>query len=277
MIHEEFNFNYHKTTFFGQYWKPESIKAIIVIIHGMGEHSGRYAHVAQKLTENQFGVIAFDHFGHGKTKGKRGHNPGYEHVLESISMLIDKANDFFESKPIFLYGHSMGGNATINFTLRKKHQLSGLIATSPFLKLAFQPPKWKLSLGKIMQKIAPSITLGNEIETQNISRDKIEVQKYINDPLVHDKISPNYSLTFIDSGQWAIENASLLKTPTLLLHGTSDKIIDYKGTKEFADNTNHATIKLYDGGYHELHNDLCKEEMLNSIIDWLDKQLKTNA
>ncbi|WBX70913.1 alpha/beta hydrolase [Tenacibaculum retecalamus] len=273
MTHQEFNFDYHKTTFFGQFWQPETVKAVVVIIHGMGEHSGRYQHVAKKLTDNNFGVIAFDHFGHGKTTGKRGHNPGFDTVLESISKLIIKAKEVFGDKPIFLYGHSMGGNAVINYTLRKENDLTGIIATSPMLKLAFDPPAWKLSLGKMMQKIAPSITLGNELDANDVSRDKTEVAKYINDPLVHDKISPNFSLSFIDSGEWAIENASTLKKPMLLLHGTGDKIIDYKGTEAFANATKKASLKLYEGGYHELQHDLCKEEMMQDIVNWLNNQL----
>nr|BFF36432.1 alpha/beta hydrolase [Tenacibaculum mesophilum] len=274
MTHHTFTFNFHKTEFFGQYWQPETVKAIVVIIHGMGEHSERYKHVAKKLTDNNFGVVTFDHFGHGKTTGKRGHNPGYNYVLKSVTKLIEKTKEVFGDKPTFLYGHSMGGNTVINYTLREKHHLKGVIATSPFLRLAFQPPTWKLSLGKIMQKIAPSITLGNELDANDISRDPVEVEKYSNDPLVHDKVSPNFSLSFIDAGEWAIENASSLKTPMLLLHGTGDKIIDYKGTEAFANNTPKASIKLYEGGYHELQNDLCKEEMLQDVVNWLNTQLQ---
>ncbi|KAB1154000.1 alpha/beta hydrolase [Tenacibaculum aiptasiae] len=274
MTHQEFNFNYHKTTFFGQYWQPETVKAVVILIHGMGEHSGRYQHVAKKLTDNNFGVIAFDHFGHGKTSGKRGHNPSFDAVLESVSKLIEQAKSVFGNKPMFLYGHSMGGNTVINYTLRNEHELVGTIATSPMLKLAFQPPAWKLSIGKLMQKIAPSITLPSELETSHISRIQEEVDKYINDPLVHDKISPNFSLSFFESADWAIENAASLKTPMFLLHGTDDKIIDYKGTEAFANNTDNATLKIYKGGYHELHNDLCAEEMLNDIVDWLNSKTK---
>jgi len=269
MTHKEFNFNFYKTNFFGQYWQPEIAKAVIVIIHGMGEHSGRYEHVAKKLTDNNFGVIAFDHFGHGKTEGKRGHNPNYNAVLESVSKLIEKAQTVFGEKPIFLYGHSMGGNTVINYVLRKENNLAGVVATSPMLKLAFQPPAWKLSIGKLMQKIAPSITLPSELDTSHISRVQEEVNNYINDSLIHDKISPNFSLSFFDAADWAIENASSLKTPMFLLHGTGDKIIDYKGTESFANNTDKATLKLYKDGYHELHNDLCKEEMLQDVVNWL--------
>lgn len=273
MTHKEFNFNIYKTDFYGQVWEAKNTKAVVVLVHGMGEHSGRYNHVAKKLTENDFSVVAFDQFGHGKTSGKRGHNPGFEAVLESATSTINKTKELFPSKLIFLYGHSMGGNVVINYALRIKNDLKGIIATSPFLKLAFQPPAIKLAVGKLLQKIAPSLTMGNELDANDISRDKTEVEKYINDPLVHDKISSNFSLTFIETGQWAIENANKLKTLMLLLHGTGDKIIDYKGTQEFANNSDKATLKLYEGGYHELQNDLCKEEMLQDVVNWLNSQL----
>ncbi|MGB1043400.1 MAG: lysophospholipase, partial [Tenacibaculum sp.] len=213
MKHSEFNFNIYNTELYGQTWAVNTTKAVVVLVHGMGEHSARYKHVAKKITDNNFSVVAFDHFGHGKTEGKRGHNPSFNAVLESVTKTIEKAKELFPEKPIFLYGHSMGGNVVINYSIRKKHDLKGTIATSPFLKLAFEPPKIKLAFGKIIQKIAPSITMGNELDANHISRDKTEVEKYINDPLVHDKISPNFSLTFIDTGKWAIENANKLNSP----------------------------------------------------------------
>jgi acylglycerol lipase len=274
MTHQEFTFNIHKTDFFGQYWQPENPKAVIVLVHGMGEHSTRYTtSVVPKMTENNIAVVAFDHFGHGKTKGKRGHTPSYEAVLKSIDKAIEKASNLYPSLPVFLYGHSMGGNAVINYVLRKQNSLTGVIASSAFLRLAFQPPAWKLGLGKMMLKIAPSITLGNELDPNDVSRVEEEVKKYINDPLVHDKVSPNFSLPFIDAGEWAIENAEKLNLPMLLIHGTDDKIIDYKGSEAFAKKSQLADLKLYNGGYHELHNDICKEEVLRDVVNWVNSKL----
>ena len=241
MTHKEFNFDFYNTKFYGQYWEAKNTKAVVVLAHGMGEHSSRYKYVAKKLTDNNFSVVAFDHFGHGKTEGKRGHNPNFEAVLESISKVIEKARKLFPEKPVFLYGHSMGGNAVVNYSIRKEHQVKGIIATSPFLKLAFKPSAIKLFVGRMLQNIAPSLTMGNELD--------------------------------VKTGEWAIENADKLKTPMFLLHGTADSIIDYKGTEKFANNSKNATLKLYKGGFHELHNDLCKEEMLQDIVDWLDAQL----
>lgn len=274
MIHSEFNFNIYNTEFYGQTWSAKTTKAVVVLVHGMGEHSTRYtSSLIPKLIENEISVVAFDHFGHGKTGGKRGHNPNYEAVLESVTKSIEKAEELFPKIPIFLYGHSMGGNTVINYALKKTTNLKGVIATSPFLKLAFEPPKFKLAVGKLLQKIAPSMTMGNELDPNHVSRDKTEVEKYINDPLIHSKISPNFSLTFIDKGLWAIENANKLNLPMFLLHGTDDKIIDFKGTEEFANNSEKASLKLFEGGYHELHNDLCKEEMLQDVVKWINTQM----
>ena len=115
------------TDFYGKTWQASNTKAVVVLVHGMGEHSGRYNHVAKKLTENDFSVVAFDHFGHGKTSGKRGHNPSFEAVLESVTKTIEKAKELFPNKPIFLYGHSMGGNVVVNYSIRIKHQIKGVI------------------------------------------------------------------------------------------------------------------------------------------------------
>ncbi len=274
MTHNTFTFNIYKTDFHGQYWHSENTKAVIVLAHGMGEHANRYTNfIIPSFVKNNYALVAFDHFGHGKTSGKRGHNPSFEAVLESVEKTIEKAKNVFPNTPVFLYGHSMGGNVVLNYILRKEHSLQGIIATSPFLKLAFEPPAWKLTMGKILQKIAPAVTMGNELNPNHISRDKKEVDKYSNDPLIHDRISANFSLTFIDTGKWAIENAHILKTPVFLAHGTDDKIIDYRGTATFAKNNELATLKLYEGGYHELHNDFCKEELFSDILDWLKSRL----
>lgn len=279
MIHKEFDFNNHNVNFYGQYWQTTSTKAVVILVHGMGEHSSRYANfVVPEFLKNDISVITYDQFGHGKTEGKKGHNPGFDFVLDCIEIIKSKINTVFGSVPIFLYGHSMGGNVVINYVLKRKNNFKGVIVTSPFLKLAFQPPSWKLFIGKLMQKIVPSITMGNELDITAISRDKAEVQKYMNDPLIHDRISPNYSLTFIKTGQWAINNASKLSSPMILLHGKGDRLTSYIGSQEFVTNSNgKAELKLFEGGYHELHNDLCKEELMVTIINWIKTQLKTQT
>jgi alpha-beta hydrolase superfamily lysophospholipase len=267
-----FKFNLYNTELFGQYWEPQSVIAVIVLVHGMGEHSSRYEQfVVPHLVKNGFAVVAFDLFGHGKTNGKRGHCPSYKALLELIDYTIEKAEVLFPEKAIYLYGHSLGGNLVINYTLRKAHTLKGVIATSPFLRLAFNPPKWKVAFGKLFLKVLPSLTMPSEIEVEAISRDEDEVKKYCDDALVHDKVSPMYIFPVIDAGEWAMQNTSKLQTKTLVLHGTGDRIIDYKGSEEFCKNTDNAQLALFKNGYHELHHDLCKEEFMQTILKWLNK------
>jgi len=274
MLHKEFDFESHHTNFFGQYWQAPTTQAVILLVHGMGSHSSRYKdYVVPKLVEHNISVIAYDQFGHGKTKGKRGHNPGYSTLLDCISIVAKKAQNIFGDVPTFLYGHSMGGNLILNYVLRRDDKIAGIIATSPYLRLAFQPPKWKMVLGKLMLKTIPSITLPSGLDANGISRIPEEVEKYKNDSHIHDKVSPMFSFPIMDAGEWAIQNANQLTINTLLLHGTADPIIDPNGTKNFHQNANKTTLQLFEGGYHELHNDLCKDEMFSTIQNWIKQQL----
>lgn len=267
-----FTFSLNNTNLFGQYWQPEYVKGVIVLVHGMGEHSGRYEHsVVPDLISNGYAVVSFDLYGHGKSNGKRGHCPSYSALLEAIDYVINKAEQVFPIKPIILYGHSLGGNLVLNYTLKKQHNLKAVIATSPFLSLAFQPPKWKLALGKLMLKIAPSLTLPSEIETSAISSIKSEVQRYKTDPLIHGKISPMYLFPVLNAGKYAINNADKIKIPSLIFHGKADRIIDYKGAVEFNKRAKNCTLHLFENGFHELHHDIYKQELLQMIVKWLDK------
>lgn len=276
MAHQTFNFKIGKTDFFGQYWKAENAKANIILVHGMGEHSTRYdGFFANKMNNAGYSVIAFDHYGHGKTKGKRGDCPGYDAVLDSVDVIFNKCDEFLDKNlPKILYGHSMGGNVAANYILKRPAKVNLAVLSSPMLKLAFEPPAWKLFAGKIMRNIYPSFQESTGLEATGISRDKEAVEKYINDPLVHDKITINFSLPFFEAGDWAIDNAKNLTLKTLLIHGTGDGITSYKGSEQFAKNAgNKAQIQLYEGGYHELHNDIVKEDVLNDVIAWLDKNI----
>ncbi len=254
---------------------PRTVKGVVVLVHGFGEHSGRYMdNVIPVLVKIGFAVVAYDNFGHGRSGGKRGHCPNYMALLELLEVIINKAKSKFENSPLFLYGHSMGGNLVLNYALRKKSDVKGIIASSPYLRLGFQPPKWKMVLGKVMLYLWPSIIMPAGLDPKGISRIPEEVTRYKTDPLVHDKVSPMYSFPIMDAGEWAINNAADLNVDTLLIHGTGDAIIDYRGTEEFHRNSpDRTTLQLFDGGYHELHHDLCRKEVLICIQSWLRQQL----
>jgi len=269
MEHQDFSFQYNKTTIYGQYFERQHVKGVLVLVHGMGEHLGRYvADVIPMFLKASYAVVTYDNIGHGKSGGKRGHCPSYDALMEILETVVDTAKKRYLNTPLFLYGHSMGGNLVLNYTLRKQPELEGVIATSPYLRLAFNPPKWKMIVGKIMLHILPSITLPSGLDTSGISRNDKEITIYKEDILVHDKISPMFSFPIMQAGEWAINNAHKLKTRTLLLHGTGDLIIDYKGTKAFHENATTTTLQLFKDGYHELHKVVCKKEMLKVVQDW---------
>ncbi len=269
----EFRLNTAGCAIFGFYTQPKTINGVIVLVHGFGEHAGRYIDtVIPALVKANFAVVTYDNVGHGKSGGKRGHCPSYKALLDILGAVIEKANSLFAKQPLFLYGHSMGGNLVLNYVLRRKPNIKALVATSPYLRLAFQPPKWKMILGKIMLRIMPSITLSTGLDSNDISRMPEETTAYETDPLVHDKVSPMFSFPVMEAGEWAIQNAGTLQVPTLLLHGTADAIIDCKGSEDFYKNAAEmTTFKRFEGAYHELHNDVCKDEMLALVTNWLQQ------
>ena len=274
MAHNTFHLNTENQLLHAEYWHPEKPKATVVLVHGMGEHLGRYKHfVIPKLIVNNYAVLGYDQIGHGKTVGKRGHVSSYQLLLDCLDNAVTEAKKRNPNLPVLLYGHSMGGNVVINYALKYPSQIKAAVATSPLLRLAFNPPKWKVYLGRLLLNILPSITMPSELDASGISRDKAEVMRYQNDALVHDKISPMYSFPVFDAGEYAIANADKLKLPMLVCHGTGDKITSHEASKEFTKNTQKADVKLFDGGYHELHYDFCKKELLETIIQWLDSKV----
>jgi len=260
---------------FGQNWQPENHpKAVIYLVHGMGEHSGRYVHVADRLTKAGYAIFAFDLRGHGQSSGPRGHTPSYEALMKDISSLLEVADKQFPQLPFFLYGHSLGGNLVLNYILRHQPQLKGVIVTDPWLRLAFEPPAFKVTLGKVMNKIWPSFSQSSGLDTKALSHDPHVVRAYENDPLVHDHISARMFIGIYQSGQWALEHASEFSLPLLLMQGGDDKIISVEAGREFADKIKeNCTLKIWDGLYHEIHNEPEKEEVFKYLIDWLDKKV----
>jgi acylglycerol lipase len=249
-------------------WTPPS--GLIVLIHGMGEHFGRYRHVAEFFKSRGYATVGMDLRGHGRSGGKRGHAPSLDQLLDDIDLLLKKANDLYSGVPLILYGHSMGGNLAANYVIRRKPALKALILTSPYFRLAFDPPAWKVNLGKVVTRIFPSLTMPTELEVEAISRDKTVVEAYKNDPLVHDKISAVFFAQVHPAGQYAIDHADEIKVKTLVIHGSADRITSFKATKEFAAKNPRVTLKIWEGFYHETHNEKEQKEVLEFVGEWVE-------
>ena len=255
-------------------WKPEAPKAVVVLVHGHGEHVNRYNHVADAFTKAGYAMQGFDLRGHGQSAGQRGHTPNYESLMNDITDFIGDAQRRYPGLPVFLYGHSMGGNQAINYVLRSPQGLKGVIATGPWLRLAFDPPAAQVIAAKLLNSIASSFSMANGLSQTSLSRDPEVVSKYAADPLMHDKISPRLYTGIYESGLWALEHAAELKIPMLLMHGSGDKITSAPASQEFAQKAgNLVTLRIWDGFYHEIHNEPEKAEVIQVMVDWLDKQM----
>jgi len=257
-------------------WAPKGKpKGTICLVHGHGEHIGRYEHVAAALTEQGYALLGFDLRGHGKSAGPRGHTPSYEALMDDIAVYFGQIEARYPGLPRFSYGHSLGGNLVLNYALRRKPALRGVIATGPWLKLAFDPPASKVLLGKMMNNILPGFTQASGLETAALSHDPVVVKAYENDPLVHDKISARMFVSTYDSGLWALEHASEFPLPLLLMHGTADRLTSAEASRHFGEaGGKQVTLKLWDGWYHEIHNEPEKVQVFKVMTDWLAARLK---
>ena len=277
MEHKEYTWKSKTgTNVFGQSWLVENPKAVVGIIHGMGEHVGRYNYLIDALNGAGISVVGYDQFGHGRTEGKRGHVANYDMLLGCLGELTSKMVELAPAKPMFLFGHSMGGNVLLNYLLRRNPKINGAIVSAPWLKLAFDPPAIQVKLAKIVSGILPGLVQSSKLDVNAISKDPKEVQRYVNDPLVHDKISTAFFAGVYGAGEWALEHASELKTPVLLYHGTADQLTSHDASKAFSEKASKAdvTFKSLDGFYHESHNEPEREELFKTILEWIDSHSK---
>ncbi|HLN55504.1 MAG TPA: lysophospholipase [Bacteroidales bacterium] len=247
----------------------ENAAGVILLIHGIGEHVRRYNHWADLFRKENFAFAALDLPGHGKSDGGRGKIKKYSDVYEIIDLLIKTGSRTFPGVPLYLYGHSMGGGMVLDYTLRYKPKVKGVIVTSPWLKLSFEPPRFKMLLAQAAKSVLPGLVQPSGLNTIYLSHDSSVVDAYNNDPLVHDKISVAFFAGANSAAEFSLENASALKVPLLLVHGSDDMICSPEGSREFASKTPLAELKIWDGGYHELHNEPFREDVFKFILEWI--------
>jgi len=257
--------------FFIRGWEPEHApRAVIALVHGLGEHTGRYHHVGEAFTKTGYALMGLDLRGHGRSGGIRGHTPSMEAYMLDIDSLIERARVRYPNLPVFLYGHSLGGILTLNYCLRRKPDLKGVIVTSPALHSSLENQPVKVMLAKVLGTLMPTVTLSNGLDPATLSHDREVVEAYAKDPLVHDKASLGWGKTMLQANRWALEHASEFPLPLLLMHGKADMLAFPSSSMEFAAGLkDKCTLVLWDDLYHETHNELRKAEVLDAIVDAL--------
>jgi alpha-beta hydrolase superfamily lysophospholipase len=265
-------------SFYVQGWEPDAQpKAVIALVHGLGEHIGRYAHVGKALTDAGYVLIGFDLRGHGRTVSPRGHFPSLDVVMQDIRQFFQFVSQRYPNMPQFLYGHSLGGLLSLTYAVQNKMGLKGVMVTGAALRSALQEQKVKIAMAKVLGTLVPAAVIPSGLDATSISRDKAVVDKYVNDPLVHDKTSLGLGKSALTAIDVCFAGAKDFSYPLLIMHGKEDKLTYPSGSEDFAklasEKNKDVTLKLWDGLYHEIHNEPEQAEVFKVMIAWLDKHL----
>lgn len=264
---------------FAQGWQPDAnAKAVVSLVHGLNEHSSRYAHVAAALNQAGYAVLAFDHHGHGRSGGARGHIPSSSVFLESLDLLLQEAEQRFPGKVRFLYGHSLGGIVVLYYTLSRQPALAGVIATSAGLRTALEEQKFKAALTKWLSPFLPKLSIPTGLDPGQLSRDPEIVAAYMRDPLVENQATLGLARSALEAIQYVFNHAREFQLPLLLMHGDHDRIAYPRSSQEFASLVRSpCTLKIWEGLYHETHNEPEKDQVLAYVISWLDEQMERQS
>lgn len=256
----------------------DDAKAIVLIVHGSGEHFGRYKHVAKWLNENGISVIGGDLPGLGKATGIRGHIDSFDDYLYKVDEWFDIMKDGWPNTPKFIFGHSLGGLIVIRYLekMANKKELTGAILSSPAVSIGIEVPKWQLTTANLLRKLWPTFRLKSGITASQVSRDPLVVEQYANDPLVYSKVSINWFFEFQDAitSAWK-EQGQLRDIDLLYLQAGADLLVKPEQAVKFAEQleSKQLTFHLIPELYHEIFNEPEKETYLKLMTDWINLRI----
>lgn len=248
-----------------------SPRGCVLIVHGIGEHSGRYADTAERLNAWGFDVIAFDQFGHGDSPGRRGTLTTPTRLLDDLATMVDHVREgVAASRALILLGHSMGGALVARFVAEGIRPVEGVVLSSPALASGMRP--WQRVLARVLARIAPGLTIANGLPSGRISHDEAVVAAYRADPKVHDRVSGRLA-QFVDAaGPAVLAAASRWSIPTLLLYAGDDYLVDADGSRRFAREvpSSVVVVREFPAHYHELFNERDRTPVFETLRSWLD-------
>ncbi len=259
-------------------WSPEgNIKAVVVLVHGHGEHILGYAELAASLKGTGVVVMGFDQIGHGQSPGRRGQISSYTDLLNDIEQFLTIAAQKYYGVPLFLYGHSLGGGLVSNY-IRKRDikKLSGIIIISPWLRLASPPVGLKRRIISFLATVTPTVAIKNRISLHDLTGDQEQLEEAKRDNLRHEKITFQLLESALRHGEAAIAKNKVIKKPVLIVHGSDDNVTSKKASEELAEKLGkNVTYVVLEGFHHEPHHEVKRSEFFILIRDWIFKQLET--
>jgi len=250
---------------------------VVAILHGYGEHGGRYDAFARWLNDNGWSVVACDLRGHGRSPGRRGHIRRFADYLGDAAALYQCAQDQADGKPVFFLGHSLGGLVATRYAQTQAEGLAGLILSAPFLGAELAIPRWKAAISRILSRGWPSFSSPNGLLGAMVSRDPDVVTEYETDPLMHKRVTARWFTEVLNAQRTALNEAPRLQPPLLVLHGDADPIARVAVTRHFFASVGSPdrTLTIYGGFLHEVLNEIGKERAWEDIAAWLDARERT--
>ena len=254
-------------------WPHAGASITFAVVHGLGEHAGRYERFARGMAEHGMATFAADLRGHGRSPGPRGHVDSWSQWTDDVSAFVKHVESAAGGEVVPL-GHSFGGATMLSAVLAGKLPRSKrFIVSSPALKVKVPVPAWKIKLGTATSRLIPRLALDNEVDPKLLSRIPEVVEAYRTDPLVHSKISSRLYTEWLGATKHILDHAGEIKIPFLILAGTDDALIDPEGSKELHQKSSSMSeLRLLEGRYHEPFNDRDNEEVFTLITNWLAKR-----
>ncbi len=260
------------TEIFFQNWNVENPRCILVIAHGVGEHSGRYSNIINELKGSSVSIYALDHRGHGRSGGKLGHVESFMDYVYDLKIFIDLIKEDINENRLILLGHSMGGVIACKYTLTYSEDIDGLILSSPGFVPAMKVPRWKSKLAGVLSRYAPSFSMPTGLDVTGLSHDPVVVDEYENDRMVHGMVSARWYTEMMKTSEECLNRAMELRLPLLVFHGDEDRIVDYRGSEKLFNNASSMKKELHilKSFYHETMNDTDKKIILQTVVRWID-------
>jgi alpha-beta hydrolase superfamily lysophospholipase len=261
---------------FYQTWLPEdSAKAILVICHGVGEHSGRYMNLVHPLTQRQIAVWTYDHRGCGSSPGQRGHIDSWEDFRSGLVAFLELVRAENPGLPVFLYGHSMGALIVLDYIQSSPEGLQGAVLSSAPIDPAGVAKPLKVLVARLLSRLRPTHSIELGLDPDSLSRDPQVVQAYKDDPLVQGLVSVRWGTEALSVQDRTRAHPHLIRLPVLFIHGENDPLHLVNGVRSFFEKIQYPDKQLlvYEGSLHEPHNDLEHETVARDLADWLERRL----
>jgi alpha-beta hydrolase superfamily lysophospholipase len=275
MIHQEYSWTaFDGLPMFAQAWRPDAApNAAIFLLHGVGDHSGRFRFLVDSLTAAGYAINAFDLRGHGRSGGPRVYTPSYDALLRDIDAHLENTRRRFPGIPHVLYGHSFGGAQALCYVMKRRPALAAVVASSPGLASGVKQSPVKVAVGRILSKIAPTLHVPLGSPTSTLSTDTAWVSKSLQDPQFYGTLSARIGIEQLTANEWILRQTSF-PLPLLIQQGTADRYVDPDVTIAFARRLQgDVTLKVWEGLGHELHNELARAEVLAFVLPWLEEKI----